>query len=588
MKKINLLPENLINQIAAGEVIERPASVVKELVENSIDAGAVKIEIEISNNCRNIRVADNGCGINKEDIALAFSRHATSKINDQKDLWSVSTLGFRGEALASIISIAKVVCISKTPDEETGTKAECENSQIKISEIGCATGTTMEISELFYNVPARLKFMKKSNTELAAVSEVVQNLALSHPGVTFNLINNKKSILKTTGSNDIAITIGEIYSKNLIDELSEVYKEDKEFKIKIEGFVSNPNFTRSNKKAIHIFINGRTIKCPIILKSIDSAYSDMIPSGRYPYVVLNLSMPQNDIDINVHPSKKEVKYANQNLIFNFVYSSIKFALSNRVNLNSSFESDEIISFEPPVLQNADSKEPVNIVSFEDRVNKNFDNIEEDDIQEVYFQKEPKQNKLDITDELGAAYSSKPGIIGQLNNTYILIQAEEGLQLVDQHIAHERYLYEKLKSEDNIASQLVLATEIIEQDKNEILIFQENIDILAKYGYELEFIADSGIKFKRVPQIVSHKSHSSLIIDIKTALESTPDNIENELLMKMACSASVKAGEKLSLGQMEELIINWQKTKYPKTCPHGRNICHTISKKEIAGFFGRVE
>ncbi|HBH18072.1 MAG TPA: DNA mismatch repair endonuclease MutL, partial [Cyanobacteria bacterium UBA9579] len=304
MKRIKLLPENLINQIAAGEVIERPASIVKELVENSIDAGATRVEIEISNECRNIRVADNGSGIHKDDVALAFSRHATSKLQQENDLWTISTLGFRGEALASIISIAKVSCLTRTADSPVGVKVDCENSEITITETGCAIGTTMEVKELFYNVPARRKFLKKAQTELASIIEVVQSIAISYPEVSIHLIHKGRTSLKTTGSKDMATVISEIYSKELLDELVEVYKDDTEYKLEVKGFTSNPNFTRSNKKAIYVFVNGRTVKCPILSKAIDTAYKGLIPSDKYPFAILDLIIPAGEVDVNVHPAKR--------------------------------------------------------------------------------------------------------------------------------------------------------------------------------------------------------------------------------------------------------------------------------------------
>ena len=621
MKRIKLLSKNLINQIAAGEVIERPASVVKEFIENSIDAGAAKIEIEISNECRNIRVADNGCGIYKDDVALAFSRHATSKIEKQNDLWSISTLGFRGEALASIISVAKVTCITKTADSETGLKVTCENSQINISETGCAVGTIIEIKDLFYNVPARMKFLKKSYTEFAAISEIVQNIALSNPGIAFNLINKKHSILKTTGSNELAAAISEVYSKDIISELSEIYKEDVQFGLKITGFVSNPDFTRSNKKAVYTFINKRAIKCPIISKAIDTVYKNLIPSGRYPYAVLNILIPQKEIDVNVHPAKREVKYTKPNLIFNFVYSAVKTALDTNFSSTSSIPSTEKEigqdTFSDAMSKNSYFEEKSKIVDFskfsevstrETKEIQSFAEIEEDDIQEVTF-KESGQSKFEFENNI-----EKPVIIGQLDNTYILIRTKDGLQIVDQHIAHERYLYEKLKKEKNPVSQMLLISEEIKLEPEQILMFQENTALLAKYGYELDFVplgektgnefrkslpsrqsrlsgffstpASHGLKLKRVPQIVAEKDPRKIINDLVKAFESSPETIEDELLISTACRAAVKAGERLSLWQMEELIINWQKTSYPKTCPHGRKISHTISRHEIAGFFGR--
>jgi len=608
MKRIKLLSKNLINQIAAGEVIERPASAVKELVENSIDAGTTKIEVEISNGGRDFRVADNGGGIYKEDVPLAFSRHATSKLNNQEDLWTINTLGFRGEALASIISVAKVCCTTRTADSETGFKAECENSEIKITETGCAIGTTMEIKDLFYNVPARLKFLKQPQTELANITEVIQNIAIAHPEIAFNLINKKHSLIKTSGSADTSVVISEIYSKELIKELSTISFEDQQFNLSIEGFVSNPNLTRSNKKAIHVFVNSRIIKCPIISKAIDTAYKDLIPSGKYPFAVLNIKIPTQDIDINVHPSKKEIKYTKPNLIFNFVYTAVKTALEGkRPNLqlkplgaDVSYPGKELFSvYEPDNAENNKLKTEeeknyetnAKFASFSRFADITADEIIEGEIPKTKYLPDFTQNKIafDRHTEINPHYEYSK-IIGQLNNTYILIETNEGLQIIDQHIAHERYLYERLKEQKSYASQLLLTSEAFEIDYEQATLIEQNMQALKAYGFEIEFISSENlnrkVKLKKIPQMLAGKNHEKIISDLMESISSNPQNIENEILERIACHASVKAGEKLNLRQIEELIENWQNTKFNKTCPHGRTISHTIPIGEIAKFFGR--
>jgi DNA mismatch repair protein MutL len=589
MKRILLLPDNLINQIAAGEVIERPASVVKELLENSLDAGANKIEIEISNECRNIRIADNGSGIHKDDVILAFSRHATSKIQKEKDLWSISTLGFRGEALASIISIAKVSCLTRTMDTSSGVKVECKNSEIKVSEVGCAIGTIMEVQDLFYNVPARLKFLRKAQTELASIIEIVQSAAISNPAVSIHLIHKGHSSLKTTGSGDIATVISEIYSKDLIKELAEIKAEDAEFNLKIKGYTSNPDFTRSNKKAVYLFVNGRTVKCHIIAKAIDNAYKDLIPSGRYPFVVLNMSLPPNLIDVNVHPAKKEIRYINTNQVFNFVYSSVRAALEaglfnkkqtgyqqekvpeaykNQIGREYSYSSKtNIPAFTAPAK--------VDFASFKDKSEKNMD----------YYS---NQEKLEFDTAESEVLYEKPKIIGQYLNTYILLDTNEGLCIIDQHIAQERAIYEKLKESKTVSSQLLLTSSPIELEPSQTALIDENIELLTRYGYVFEKAGNNSVILKQVPQILLNSSHETIINEILSALETSLDNIENKLLTTIACHASVKAGEKLSIWQMEDLISEWQKSKNNLTCPHGRKIIHILSGKEVASFFGRVE
>ena len=349
MARIVQLSKNVINQIAAGEVIERPYSVVKELTENSIDAGASKISIEISNECRNIRVADNGSGIHPDDILLAFSKHATSKITSGEDLYSVRTMGFRGEALASIISISKVTCTTRTKDFDYGTKVECENSEVKKAQTGCAVGTIMDIRDLFYNIPARLKFLKSPKTEFSYINELIQSIALAHPDVSFELKNNGKIVLKTTGQGDTLQTAKEIFGEETAKNLKEVLKTDKISNLKISGYISTPDYTRSSKKDYYTYVNSRSVKCPIFQKAIDMVYRDLIGS-KYPFVILNLEIPPEDVDVNVHPQKKEVRYKNPNQIFNFIYSSIDMALAGikeTVHTEPNEESQNIQEIRPP-------------------------------------------------------------------------------------------------------------------------------------------------------------------------------------------------------------------------------------------------
>lgn len=591
MKRISLLPDNLINQIAAGEVIERPASVVKELLENSLDAGASKIEIEISNECRNIRIADNGSGIHKDDVVLAFSRHATSKIQKEKDLWSIYTLGFRGEALASIISIAKVSCLTRTKDALTGVKVECKNSEIKVSEVGCAVGTIMEVQDLFFNVPARLKFLRKAQTELASIIEIVQGAAISNPNISFHLIHKGNSSLKTSGSADLATVISEIYSKDLIKELTQINAEDIEFNLKIKGFTSNPDFTRSNKKAVYLFVNGRNVKCHIISKAIDNAYKDLIPSGRYPFVVLDMMIPPNMIDVNVHPAKKEIRYLNTNQVFNFVYSSIRAALEAGLYNKKQFDNKEEYRSESAAYKNtyeykANYSAKSNMPSFTAPAKVDFASFKEKSEKSMDLYSSQEKLELDnLNDEM---LHEKPKIIGQYLNTYILLEADGGLCIIDQHIAQERTIYEKLKESKTTSSQLLLTAAPVRLEPSQVALIEENIDILSKYGYVFEKYSDNEVILKQIPQILLNSSHEEIIEEILNALETSLDNIENSLLTTTACHASVKAGEKLSIWQMEELIINWQKAKNNLTCPHGRKIVHILSAKEVASFFGRVE
>ena len=588
MKRIKQLSKHMINQIAAGEVIERPASVVKELVENSIDAGATKVSIDITNDCRDIRVADNGSGIHPEDILLAFSKHATSKISESEDLFDIHTLGFRGEALASIISIAKLSCTTRTKDFETGTKVHCENSEVKQCETGCAVGTIMEIKDLFYNIPARLKFLKSSNTEFSYIQELVQSIALAHPECSLDLKRNGKQVLKTSGQNNLLQTIKEVYSSDVVKNLKEVLKTDKIAGLKISGYISTPNFTRSSKK-YHMYINSRMVKCPVFQKAVDMVYKNLTANGKYPFIVLNLEISPSEVDVNVHPTKKEVRYKNPNQIFNFIYTAVQAGLSNYVEK----QANNYQEFKPEPLKST------NIIDFsQERQAREKDIILEKDEDTVYLsdvgmqkleqtvQNYTEQRKFFAVED--APQEPQDNIIGQYKNTYILIEKEDGLEIVDQHIAEERYKYEKLLEEKEIVSQLLFVSDSIQVSSTDAQIIKENIKKFEKFGFGIEFLNDNELVFRKIPQILAKVDTKEILSDILENISGDISGLEEQILKTTACKASVKAGQKLSTWQMQEIIKNWRTTKMPYTCPHGRNITHTIAHKDIAAFFGRAE
>lgn len=595
MARIKQLSKHLINQIAAGEVIERPASVVKELVENSIDAGASKVSVEITNECRDIRVADNGCGIHPNDILLAFSKHATSKIQEDDDLFDIHTLGFRGEALASIISIAKLTCITRTKDFENGTKVICENSEVKQVETGCAIGTIMDIKDLFYNVPVRLKFLKSSNTEFSYIQEIVQSIALSHPEVSIELKKFGKTVLKTTGQNNLTQTIKEVYSSDVTNNLKEVLKTDNISGLKISGFVSTPDYTRSSKKSYHIYINSRSVKCPVFQKAIDMVYKNLTANNKYPFVVLNLEIPPHDVDVNVHPTKKEVRYKNPNQIFNFIYSSVEAGLANYRETNSlpeisysieNHNSSPVVDFpQPPKEVYVDKKSDTIYAS-------DFGMKKMEEFSKPAFSS-PQGNTYTGQQQIFNPQSTVPAepeekIIGQYHDTYILIDREEGLEIVDQHIAEERYNYEKLKAEKNIISQMLFVSDVIQVSSTEATLIKENLDKFEKFGYGIEFLNDTELIFRKVPQLLSKINPKDIIADILDNIEGDIDNLEERILITTSCKASVKANTKLSIWQMQEIIKKWRTTKMPYTCPHGRTISKIIPHKELAGFFQRAK
>lgn len=593
MARIKQLSKNLINQIAAGEVIERPASVVKELTENSIDAGATKVSIDITNDCRDIRIADNGSGIHPDDILLAFSKHATSKIQEDDDLYNIHTFGFRGEALASIISISKLTCITRTSDFETGTKVKCENSEVTQVETGCAIGTIMEVKDLFYNLPVRLKFLKSSSTEFSYIQEMVQSIALSHPEVSIDLKKYGKTVLKTTGQNNLTQTIKEVYSSDVTNNLKEVLKTDELSGLKISGFVSTPDYTRSSKKSYYTYINSRAVKCPVFQKAIDTAYRTLTANNKYPFVVLNLEIPPCDVDVNVHPTKKEVRYKNPNQIFNFIFTAIQGGLSNYVEAENVKSFNNTQNTPAPISQ---SSSP--IVQFPKANNDVYVDEQSDTMfvsqnimkkmEHTYTSQAPSQNIQQNTmfEVQSPVEENGDKIIGQYKDTYILIETDEGLEIVDQHIAQERYNYEKLQNDREIISQMLFVSDVIEISASECELIKENLAKFERYGYGIEFVSDKEIIFRKIPQMLSKVNPKDIIAEILQNLDGNIDSLEENILKTTACKASVKANTPLTIWQMQDIIKKWRTTKMPYTCPHGRPICHTIQHKELAGFFER--
>ena len=594
MGRIIQLSKNVINQIAAGEVIERPFSVVKELVENSVDAGATRISIEISNECRNIRVADNGSGIHPDDILLAFSKHATSKIQTGKDLYNVKTMGFRGEALASIISISKLTCTTRTKDYDFGVKVECENSEVKQSNTGCAIGTIMDIKDLFYNIPARLKFLKSEKTEFAYINELIQSLALINTHVSFELKNNGKTVLKTMGQNSLNQAMKEIFSEDVDKHFREVLKTDKLSGLKISGYISTPDYTRASKKDYYMYVNSRAVKCPVFQKAINTAYKNLI-GNKYPFIVLNLELPSEDVDVNVHPTKKEVRYKNTNQVFNFIFSAINEALSKRKdnipeNMKAQNQVASLQNFAEAKLEKELKESDTVYVDSNYTIgtifSQNFNSEEEKYTEErktIPFNKKPLFKQEQFIPEKKV---EEDVIIGQYKKTYILIERDEGLEIVDQHIAEERYIYEQLKKTKNIDCQLLFLSDVIEVSPSDAELLKTNKDKLLRFGYEIEFTSDKEVIFRKIPQLLSKIPPKEILADILEHISCNIDNIEEQILITTSCKAAVKANTYLNQFQMQEIIRNWRTCEQPFTCPHGRPISKILQHKDIAKFFER--
>lgn len=623
MADIRVLPQGVADKIAAGEVCERPSSVCKELVENSIDAGADKISVEIkSGGIKYIRVTDNGCGISGEFAETAFLRHATSKLTEIDDLESLSTMGFRGEALASITAVARVELITKTKDEEMGTHLVIEGGIKKEKdEIVCNEGTTMVVEDLFKNIPARMKFMKKDSTEAGYVADTLSRIALAKPSVSIELISDGKTVFKTTGDGNISNAVLKVYGVECAKSLLEVDFEQNG--IKVRGVIGKPEIARGNRTRQTLFVNERYIKNHVVSKIVEEAYKNSIMTGRFPFFVLGIIISPKLVDVNVHPAKTEVKFAYEKEVYDAVYYGVKNALFRedekpKLNKELTFEKRLEESFPKPVQMSmtfASQRENVlrDIVKTEP-VSKSVQNKKRD-IQDLDIEKftekyleytippkdlneKPEEIKeQEIVQEIKIEEEKMPRkIIGQLFDTYILYQQGEEAYLVDQHAAHERMRFEKLleqrKQRINF-SQGLLVPVVLDLDPSERVLLVENMVFFSEYGFEIEDFGKGSFIVRSTPVIGSDKEIISLVFEILEILKGNKRggimSLEERTLDTIACKYAIKANKKLSHQEMEDLLSGLDELleKGITTCPHGRPIKVSLSKYELEKMFKRV-
>ena len=562
MGNIVLLDDLTINKIAAGEVIERPANVVKELVENSIDAGATNIIIEIRNGGKSlIKIVDNGKGISADDIPLSLERHATSKIRKVEDLENTYSMGFRGEALASISSISTLTMMTKTKNEN-GTKVIAEAGEIvSVEEVGVPVGTTIMVENLFFNTPVRYKFLKNDATEFKYIKDWVQKAALSEINVAFKLINDGKTVFQTNGSGNIRDIIYLLYGKEIEKNLLDVnYESDN---IKVTGVIGNTTIARENRKSQILFLNNRNIKNQMLTNSADQAFKGATGIGKYGFFILNLEMPASYYDVNVHPTKMEVRFKDEDKLYKIFYHAIKSAMLKSEFLDNSGETqkedeeeqkrEKYIENELEFLTNrSETKVPVELINRENE-------------REIEYQ-----------------------YVGILFRTYIIIQIDDDMFLIDQHAAHERILYEQIKEnyKNHIQnnSQLMIMPEIFNLSHKEMEFVKTNIELFKETGFDIETFGENSIKINGVPDIEYKVSSRNIFLDVLDEMltneRSTSKDVEERFIATVACKAAVKAHMDLTRQEVDNLITRLLKLKNPFTCPHGRPTTIKFNKNEL--------
>ncbi len=636
MAKIHLLDNETINKIAAGEVIESPKSIVKELVENSIDAGADEITVEIKNGGKSlIRITDNGKGIEKDEVEDAFKRHCTSKISTSDDLNTLYTLGFRGEALASIASVSHVELITRTLGDSYGTKISLTGGEIVSKEdIGCPVGTIITVTDLFFNVPARKKFLKSDASESGSINEIVVSLALSKENISFKYINSGNVVFRTPKTNNFLNTISSLYEKDLYNSLLKVNYENNG--IIITGFTTNLNYYRGTRKQQIVFVNSRLIKHKRINYFIEAAYNTLLPKDKYPACFLKIEIDPSLVDVNVHPAKTEVRFQNEDSVLNEVKRSVYSAL-NANNIMKEVRKETIVHdytdnkvkdlFE--IFEKNDKKPDVKKDTF-DYNNDDYTNIKImevnigksdnerinifdeaiDEIKDSYSEQEIKteiQYKTELTEvkdepvqesfiETAKSENKLPelSVAGILMDTYIICENIEKTEMymIDQHAAHERINYERFLNQYNnreILLQEMIVPEVINLSYDDYQTTMNNAEIFNDLGFFIENFGINAILINSIPSIFKNSNIKDIFYTILDSLKNTSNiNLELDKIIKNACVKSVKAGDRLHLLEVKALLSDLGKTDNPYTCPHGRPVIIKMTKYEIERMFERIQ
>lgn len=638
MGQIKQLSSYMADLIAAGEVVERPMSVVKELLENSIDSGADDITIEIENGgITFIRITDNGKGMSKDDASIAFLRHATSKIYEENDLLAIKTLGFRGEALAAISSVSKINLFTKREQDEIATFVDIKASEIlDISEIGAKNGTTIIVRDLFFNTPARMKFLKKDYTEASYITVVIENLAIANPNIAFKYIKDSKVILKTTGKGDLKSAIYSVLGKEDTSGLTEVLESEIDG-ISVSGFISKPQFSKGTRSKQHFFVNGRLVKSRLIMAALEESYKNSIMGGKFPFGVLNIKISERRVDVNVHPTKTEIKFDNEKSLFNAVYVACKNAIDaqniivdvkvkpvippekpkfvqeeisinisenkstysiskdtteNALNSDCFADSSRAVvhTFTPPAyekitINTAHKQTEESYIDTAVIQNEQIEKIEK----EVKFEQKEALNEKN--EEVLVPMSQNVRLIGECFNTFIICEHDGQVIMIDKHAAHERINFNKLlKQKGEIPSQVLLTPKIVELPKEQYHEFVENIEMVNNLGFMVEDFSDYTIIVREIPSVLKIDEINNVMIDICSKIASNKKiEIEeiDEILHMIACKSAIKGNSKTSMYELEMLAKTVIFDKDINFCPHGRPVKVALSKYEIEKMFKRI-
>ena len=618
MTRIHVLDDATINKIAAGEVVERPASVVKELVENAMDAGAAAVEVEIMGGGTSfIRVTDNGRGMIGEDARAAILRHATSKIAAASDLETIATLGFRGEALPTIASVSHFSLLTRQAADDLGTRVDISGGGTPmIEDAGCAVGTSVRVEDLFFNTPARKKFLKTNATEAGKISDYVIRLALSRPDIAFRFINNNRMTIMTAGDGDLARTIGSIYGGDAASALIPLDFYDDAADIRITGYISKPSLIRSSRAWQTYIVNGRTIQNRAIAKAIDNVYRSLVPKMGFPLAVIVITVPQRTIDVNVHPQKTEMKFEDEGRIFKAVYKAVLDAICGAagettgiaaavekpkfhyeaVPLDVSTPSASPVSapargYAAPTPHPQTVHEAVQWAGARVDLRTAQDAVQEARAQErAAFSDVPSAPRAAQGDDISMEERMLP--IGQVDLTYIIAQSTATLYIIDQHAAHERILFDRFSAQtDGIPSQQMLVHAILSFDAHEAQYIEENAELFDRLGFHLEAAGERTYRLTETPADVPTEEAEGIIREILASLgdlhTATPANLREAGIATMACRAAIKAGEELSIRQMEILLEELRATPFPFTCPHGRPTILKFGTHDLAKMFKRT-